>query len=122
MNGEASTPETLATGQLESTLTLLTELWQAIDAGEPYDGNDDAGEYLSEMPLEIVYAMGRPFTVVLGTGGPHVEITADAYAGKVHDTTLHVYWGGEHVMGGKYVVERTAQHFLEYAWEMGGSC
>lgn len=48
---------------------------------------------ISERPLEIVDERGRAFAIVLTTGGPHIEITADGQ----RDTRLIGYWGGETV-------------------------
>lgn len=38
-----------------------------------YGNTTPIGEY----PLEVVDERGRPFAVVIGTGGPHIEVTAD---------------------------------------------
>lgn len=47
---------------------------------DQYEGSDPF-EYLDEMPLEIVWEPGEPFAVVLGTGGPHIEITGGGRSG-----------------------------------------
>jgi RecJ-like exonuclease len=76
-----------------------------------YEGQD-AREYLDEMPLEIVWEKGEPFAVVLGTGGPHIEIRG----GTRHDGTgyqVHGYWAGEHSTWGGEGVSRTGKYFRE---------
>ena len=89
---------------------MLTELWQAIDAGTEYDGQD-AREYLDELPLEIVWQMGEPFAVVLATGGPHVEITG---GGRQAGYALHVYWGDKSTVSNG-AIARTGEYFRELA-------
>ena len=76
-----------------------------------YEGQD-AREYLEEMPLEIVWEKGEPFAVVLGTGGPHIEIRG----GTRHDGSgyaIHGYWTGEHVTWSGEGVSRTGEYFRE---------
>lgn len=105
--------------QLKGTREHLSELWARIDRAERVsdDGedNDPIGE-LYELPLEIVWEKGEPFAVVLGTGGPHVEIRG----GTRHDGagyTLHGYWGGEHVTLSGESVTRTGEYFRELVEE-----
>ena len=76
-----------------------------------YEGSD-AREYLDEMPLEIVWEKGEPFAVVLGTGGPHIEIRG----GTRHDGSsyqIHGYWSGEHSTWSSEGVSRTGEYFRE---------
>jgi hypothetical protein len=76
-----------------------------------YEGSD-ATDYLYELPLEIVWEKGEPFAVVLGTGGPHIEIRG----GTRHDGTgyqIHGYWAGEHSTWGSEGVSRTGEYFRE---------
>jgi RecJ-like exonuclease len=123
---------------VRSSARLLDEIWDAIDGtdceacdgtgevvgptdvdlcevcdGEgtvhTYEGSD-AQEYLDEMPLEIVWEYGEPFAVVLGTGGPHIEIRG----GTRHDGsgyTIHGYWSGEHSTWSGEGVTRTGEYF-----------
>lgn len=107
--------------QADATASSLDELWERIDAAYYDDDSyDDAVTELQERPLEIVWEKGEPFAVVLGTGGPHVEIRG----GGRHDGTgytLHVYWGGEHVTrygaeGGG--IDRTGAYFRELVEEI----
>lgn len=108
--------ENLAAGQAESMRELLTEVWAAIDADEEYEGQD-AREYLDEMPLEVVWEHGTPFAVVLGTGGPHVEVTQDTRGGGA---SLEVYWGSDRATLRGDAISRTADYFREYVDETGG--
>src|SRR5690606_10434193 len=72
------------------TRELLEDIWEAIDQGGEYE-DTDAVDYLGELPLEVVWEVGEPFAVGLGTGGPHVEITGGGRSGGY---ALTVYWGG----------------------------
>lgn len=47
-----------------------------------------------EWPLSIEVKIGRPLAVVIGTGGPHLEIVQDLSDGRAK---LAGYWGGEQV-------------------------
>lgn len=124
--------DNLAYEQAQSQRACLADYWDAIDhvenehngrpdeddcetcreiAGEYGDSADDMREYLDEMPLEIVWEVGEPFAVVLGTGGPHVEITG---GGRQGGYQLHVYWGGDHSVVTGQAVTRTGEYFREY--------
>lgn len=128
-------------GHLIGTRENLTELWERIDGpaveecarcggtgelhGEEcpeceglgeheftdYEGSDPM-DYLNELPLEVVWERGELFAVVLGTGGPHIEIRG----GTRHDGmsyTLHGYWGGEHVTVSGQAITRTGEYFRD---------
>lgn len=101
---------------------LLDDLWARIDAEEDFEG-EDSREYLDSLPLEVVWEKGEPFAVVMGTGGPHVEIRG----GTRHDGngfTVHVYWSGEHVTryaAGGSGVARTGEYFRELVEESSGN-
>ena len=47
-----------------------------------------------EWPLSVEVKIGRPLAVVIGTGGPHIEIVQDLSGGGAK---LAGYWGGEQV-------------------------
>ncbi|QPO16802.1 hypothetical protein SEA_KASHFLOW_203 [Mycobacterium phage KashFlow] len=49
---------------------------------------------ISEWPLSVEVKIGRPLAVVIGTGGPHIEIAQDLSNGSAK---LAGYWGGERV-------------------------
>lgn len=66
----------------------FTEILDAFAAGQ--DELPD-GTNIWDYPLEIIREVGRPYTVVLTTGGPHIEVTQDGH----HMATLEGYWGGD---------------------------
>lgn len=110
----------MLTQTLESVRETMGELWDLIDrnnAGETNDEGDaltyegsDPMEYLDEWPLEIVWETGEPFAVVLGTGGPHYEVTG---GGRQGGYVLTGYWGGEEVTLSGQGVTRTGEYFRE---------
>lgn len=131
--------------QADNTRDLLAVVWQAIDHGEECDagersactdcdeyvhalgldsdavGNqvaEAAREYLEDMPLELVWERGEPFAVVLGTGGPHVEVTGGGRASG-SGYQVDVYWAGERATARGAGVTRTGDYFREYAAEAG---
>lgn len=115
---ETETTRDMCQIQARSTSATLDDLWAHIDAGTPVEGGEDALEHLDSMPLEIVWEKGEPFAIVLGTGGPHVEIRG----GTRHDGSsyaVHVYWSGEHVVYGHSSdgVQRTGAYFRELVEE-----
>lgn len=61
--------------------------------------------------LELVTEVGRPWTWVLGTGGPHIEIVADGS----DRARLVGYWGGERVERSGYHIDRVLDYILETA-------
>lgn len=58
---------------------------------------------ISEWPLSVEVRIGRPLAVVIGTGGPHIEIVQDLSEGG-GGAKLAGYWGGEKVYrhGGQF--------------------
>jgi len=95
-------------GYALSLRETLAEVWDAIDAGEDYEG-EDASEYLAEMPLEIVWEHGEPFSVLLTFGGPTAEITGGGRSGGY---VLTVSWGETVELRGD-AITRTGEHFRE---------
>ena len=89
-----------------STLNLL---WDHIDRDEEFEGESPI-DYLDAMPLELVWEPGEPFAVVLGVGGPHVEITG---GGRQGGYELTVYWGGNPVVRRGEAITRTGEYFRE---------
>ncbi len=67
-------------------------------------GNDTP---ISEWPLSVEVKVGRPLTVLLCTGGPHIEIVHDLSDGPAK---LAGYWGGEKV----YMHGKEFQTVLDY--------
>lgn len=47
---------------------------------------------ISEWPLEVVVRIGRPLSVLITSGGPHIEIVHDLSDGSAK---LAGYWGGD---------------------------
>src|SRR5690606_40804271 len=88
------------------TRELLEDIWEAIDQGGEYE-DTDAVDYLGELPLEVVWEVGEPFAVVLGTGGPHVEITGGGRSGGY---ALTVYWGGAEATVYGDAIDRTGEY------------
>lgn len=70
--------------------------------------DQDAVDYLDEMPLGIVWELGEEFAVVLGTGGPHVEIVG---GGRNGGYRLVGHWAGETVTVTGEAITRTGEHF-----------
>jgi hypothetical protein len=95
--------------QADSQAEILAEVWQAIDAGQDYEGVE-AQQYLDEMALEVVWEKGEPFAVVLGIGGPHVEITGGGRASG-SGFQLDVYWAGETAVKRSEAITRTGEYF-----------
>lgn len=69
------------------------ETFQAIDSAEDYEGQDPV-EALYEAPLELTTK--TLLTVVLATGGPHVEVTAIIDSDGQLEQTAIVGWWGRH--------------------------
>ncbi|MGO2005064.1 MULTISPECIES: hypothetical protein [Micrococcales] len=94
----------------ESFQTIFT----ALDAGESHEGQDPM-DSLHEEPLEV--ALQRQVTIVLTTGGPHVEIVAALDAeGNTTRASWHSYWGGEtveKVIGSDEAAYRAIEYFVE---------
>src|SRR5690606_16863071 len=93
----------------ERARELLEGLWEAIDQDGEYEGMG-AVDYLAVLPLGVVWEMGEPFAVVLGTGGPHVEITG---GGRSLRYTLTVDWGGEKETIHGDAIDRTGAYFRD---------
>lgn len=89
MNDQTTRDSLIA--QLRGVAETVAEIVAAADAGHETYGNDADGYYWADYPLEIVDARGRSFAVVLSTGGPHIELTADGY----ENARLVGYWAGE---------------------------
>ena len=87
------------------------ECWLCDNAADtPFDEPTLADETpISEYPLEVVDERGRPFAVVISTGGPHIEVTADG------DQRAYLvgYWGGEKVTRGGDHFDTFLDYFIE---------
>jgi hypothetical protein len=82
------------------------------------DVDDDAVHtFLAEYPLEIVHEVGQPFTVVLGTGGPHVEIEGRVRDGGLVSAEFAIYWGTDSRvtrLDSSDALWRLAEYYLGY--------
>lgn len=112
--------ENLAQRQAESQRDLLTELWERVDAvnaGGAYESqHEDPRDELDELPLEVVWEKGTPFSVLLGFGGPNVWIECDS-RDVTPDYVLHVAWGGDRAELRGESVTRTGEYFRELVEE-----
>lgn len=73
----------MLTRQMTAQAKQFDEIYQEAD---PYEHLDDA-------PLEI--RVSKQLTVVLCTGGPHIEAVANLEGDAVTDARLDGYWAGE---------------------------
>lgn len=120
--------ENMAQPHADSLAETLATIWEAHDAGDAIDpdtgervegGGDqfseDPLEYLSGLPLEVVYEPGRPFAIVFSTGGPHVEIEQDLGS---NDPSVRAYWSSDRGIARNSAVRRTADYFREMVEEV----
>lgn len=93
---------TLAVMREEATADQLDTLDVTLQDIEDCDSSELAWQLVNEWPLEARIArwdtperdLARA-VIVLGTGGPHVELNVDAGAtGNVESITLDRYWSG----------------------------
>ncbi|MBS4102390.1 hypothetical protein [Tsukamurella paurometabola] len=102
----------------DSALEIVGEKWNVGDDWEAERNEfdtptivDDHGNETSidEFPLEIVDERGKDFAVVIGTGGPHIEVTASG------DGTAHLagYWSSETVMRHGDQFDTFLDYFIE---------
>lgn len=81
--------------QITANEKTFSEIFKALDAGGSHNDYDPI-DSLHEEPLEVV--MRRQVSVVLTTGGPHVEIEATIDEdGDITQPRWVAYWGGEKV-------------------------
>lgn len=135
--------ENMAQDQADAYFETLADIWATIDgermvkcdecggfgdecdecdgtgevAATEYEGQDPR-EFLDQLPLEIVWEVGEPFAVVLGTGGPHTEITGGGRASGA-GYELWSYWGGDKGVRRGGPVARTGEYFRELVEETG---
>lgn len=106
---DTMTDKNLAAEYADTLAETLSEIWEAIDSEQEYEGQD-AREYLDEMPLEIVWQAGSPFEVLLTFGGPNAWIEQDA---RYDSPELKVAWGGDRAERRSDAIRRTADYFRE---------
>jgi hypothetical protein len=105
--------DTTSQGYAENLDQLLAEVWAAIDADEDYE-SQPANEYLDEMPLEIVWEKGEPFSVLLTFGGPSAQIVKEA---RWDNYRLDVHWWGDSATLTSEAITRTGRYFYEFIEE-----
>lgn len=100
------TTHTALIDQLDAQEEHFDEIFEALDHDLPYQGHD-AHDALHEAPLEI--STETSVTVLLTTGGPHVELIGDLQAdGTIHNAQIVGYWGSEKIH--RQVTPGTALH------------
>ncbi|WP_150463112.1 hypothetical protein [Nesterenkonia ebinurensis] len=100
--------------QIRANEESFQAIFTALDAGESHEGRDPM-DSLHEEPLEVV--LQRQVSIVLTTGGPHVEIVATLDTERsITRASWHSYWGGEKiekVIGSDKAVYRAIEYFVE---------
>lgn len=93
----------------------LTSLGVDSDSDTSIEGQ--MSQLLDEYPLEIVYELGEPFTVIISAGGPHVEITNGLDGRDCYVLVGH--WGTETVMRRGDPVATVAAYLRDMAEQYG---
>lgn len=79
---------------MNTTAHMLSQQIQAqADQFDAIYESADPFEELFEAPLEIT--VSQQLTVILCTGGPHVEAVATIEDGAICDVRIEGYWAGE---------------------------
>lgn len=98
----------MLTKQVDGAAEAIQEYARQIESGEcgpdlddvePFDEPTIVDDYgnatpISEWPLAVEVKIGRPLSVLITAGGPHIEIAQDLSDGGAK---LAGYWGGERV-------------------------
>ena len=75
--------------QMDATFAHVAEWAENIEDGT-YEDEDTEDGSIYNYPLEIVKRVGFPYTVVLCTGGPQIEVVAYG----LNEARLEGYWWG----------------------------
>lgn len=75
---------------MDATYQHIVEWATRINDGTYDDDNDDGSIY--DYPLEIIKEVGKPYSVLITCGGPHIEVEAHGH----ENARLKGYWGGKH--------------------------
>ena len=76
--------------QMDAVYSHIVEWVERIDAGT-YDDEDNGDGSIYDYPLEVVREVGKPYSVLITCGGPHIEVEAHGYG----DARLMGYWGSK---------------------------
>lgn len=92
------------------------EFYAVLDSFDQPTIVDDADNEtpIDEFPLSVEVKIGRPLAVVIGTGGPHIEIVQDLSDGSAK---LAGYWGGEKVFRHGDQYQTVLDYFTDELWE-----
>ena len=74
--------------QMDAVYSHIVEWVQCLNAGET---EDEEGYSIYDYPLEVVREVGKPYSVLITCGGPHIEVEAHGYG----DARLMGYWGSK---------------------------
>ena len=92
--------------QLDAQEEHFKDIFQALDHDHPHQGQD-VHDALHEAPLEI--STETSVTILLTTGGPHVELIGDLQSDDtIHNAQIVGYWGSEKIF--RQVTPGTALH------------
>lgn len=107
--------ETHVRSTADGYVSTLEDLWRRIDADDGGEGtaHEEPRDELDQLPLEVVWEKGEPLAVVIGAGGPHVEITGGGWRSGYE---LTVYWGSNSEVRRSDSISRTGEYFREM-WE-----
>lgn len=73
---------------MDSVLEHIKDWVARINAGN-HDDDSDGNGTIYDYPLEIVDERGKPYSVLITCGGPHIEVEAHGY----DEARLEGYWG-----------------------------
>lgn len=98
----------------DSLSESISENMGAVFAGGYIEGQD-AGEYVTEWPLEIVRTVGQRFQIVLTVGGPdaRVECDLDSTGARWGAAELVVRWGTDTERRYGRSIDQMADYFAE---------
>lgn len=74
---------------MDSVLEHIKDWVKRINAGTHDEDSDEDGS-IYDYPLEVIAENGKPYSVVITCGGPHIEVVAHGY----DDARLEGYWWG----------------------------
>ena len=95
--------------QMDATYEHIKEWMDRLDAGQDEDSEEGS---IYDYPLAVISEVGRPYTVVLCTGGPHIEIVAEG----LNTARLEGYWWGSRATRhdyGEMPLTRLLDFFIE---------